>query len=202
MDQQVADDARAWAGRYVEVVERFELCPWAAPARARGEVWIGVCDEVDLLDALRRFDRTPTAMVGLCVLPGFAGDLAALRRVRNQVCEGPLGARLALAEFHPDAPLDAATPARLVPYLRRSPDPMLQVVRHETLSGLRRGGTTLASVDQLALMMGKHVAAPRDVADDVAEQNHARMQRDGVALAAALDELITSRRAATRPRSG
>jgi hypothetical protein len=201
VDQDVADDARAWAQRYVEVVERFDLCPWAAPARARGEVWIGACDEADVTDALTRFDRTPTAMVGLCVLPRFAGDLADLRRLRNELCNSPLGARIALAEFHPDAPLDAASPGRLVPFLRRSPDPMLQAVRHETLSTLRRGGTTLASADQLALMTGKHVAPPRDVAEDVADANYARMQRDGLALSAALDELITSRRAAARPRS-
>jgi hypothetical protein len=78
---------------------------------------------------------------------------------------------------------------------------MLQVVRHETLSGLRRGGTTLASADQLLAMAGGAVAPPpRDVADDVADNNLARMQRDGAALSAALDELITSRRAAARSR--
>lgn len=201
MDQDLADDARAWARRYLEVVERFDLCPWAAPARARGEVWVGACDEDDLMEALAGFERTPTAIVGLCVLPRFTGGLSALRRLRTQVTDSPIGQRLAVAEFHPDAPLDAASPARLVPYLRRSPDPMLQVVRHETLAGFKRGGTTLASVEQLSLLAGKYVAPPRDIAEDIAQHNHATMLRDGAALAAALDELITSRRAVARPRS-
>lgn len=202
MDAAVADDARAWARRYVELVERFDLCPWAAPARARGEVWIGACDEVDLADALSCFDRTPTAAVGLCVLPHFDGDLHALRRLRNQLADGPIGARLALAEFHPVAPLDAGSPSRLVPFLRRSPDPMIQAVRHETLAGLRRGGTTLASIDQTAVMARQHVAPPRDVAEDVAEANLARMRSEGDALADALDGLVNARRAAIRSRSG
>lgn len=200
MDPEVAADARAWATRYVEVVERFDLCPWAAPARARGEVWIAACDQAELPDCLARFERSD-GVVGLCVLPAFTGNLAALRRLRNQVAESPFGARLALAEFHPDAPLDAASPARLVPYLRRSPDPMLQVVRHSTLASFRRGGTTLATPEQLSLMAGQPIATPRDVADDVAETNHARMMRDGAELSAALDGLIAARRAAARSRA-
>lgn len=200
MDAAEAEDARGWARRYVEVVERFELCPWAAPARARGEVWIGACEEADVADALSSFERTPTAVVGLCVLPRFGGDLAALRRLRNRLADGPIGATLALAEFHPDAPLDAATPSRLVPFLRRSPDPMIQAVRHETLRGLRRGGTTLASIDQAALMARRELPPPRDVAEEVAIANLARVRAEGAALAGALDLLITSRRAASRSR--
>jgi hypothetical protein len=202
VDDAVAADAREWAQRYVSIVERFDLCPWAAPARARGEVWIGACDESELVDALQRFDRTPSAVVGLCVLPGFTGDLLALRRVRNQLADGPIGKRLALAEFHPDAPLDATTASRLVPYLRRSPDPMLQAVRHDTLAGLRRGGTTLASIDQTTLMARHPIVTVRDVAEDIADANLARVQRDGALLAGELDTLIASRRDATRARSG
>lgn len=201
MDPAVAEEARAWARKYVAIVERFDLCPWAAPARARGEVWIGAADEDDVTAALEAFERAPGAVVGLCVLPGFTGDLAALRRLRNRLCESPIGQRLALAEFHPVAPLDDASAARLVPFLRRSPDPMLQAVRHATMASFRRGGTRLASIDQLSLMSGKAIPAPRDVADDVADNNLATLQRDRAALAGALDELVSAR-AAARSRSG
>lgn len=204
MDQDVADDACAWARRYIEVVERFDLCPWAAPARARGEVWIAACDVDDVLATLERFDATPDAAVGLVCLPAFTGDLPALRRLRNSLTDSPLGARLALAEFHPDAPLDDGNAARLVPYLRRSPDPLLQAVRHSTLSGLRRGGTTLVSVDQASILAGKPIVVPRDVADDVADVNLARLRSDRAALTAALDDLVNARRrdGAARARSG
>lgn len=201
MDPAVAEEARSWARRYIEVVERFDLCPWAAPARARGEVWIGAADEDDVIAALESFERAPGAVVGLCVLPLFSGDLTALRRLRNRLCASPIGTRLALAEFHPVAPLDDASAARLVPFLRRSPDPMLQAVRHETMSNFRRGGTRLATADQLALMVGQAMPAPRDVADDVADNNLATLQRDRAALAGALDELVSAR-AAARARSG
>ena len=195
MDDAARADARSWAERYIAIVEAYDLCPWAAPARARGEVWIEACEVDEVEDALARFTASPDAVVGLCVIPNFDGDPTALRRWRGALCERPLGRILALADFHPDATLDATTPQRLIPFLRRSPDPLIQAVRHETLANLRRGGTMLVPSDQLAALAGRPPERPRDVSDQVAETNHARMQQDGVALAAALDELVTARRA-------
>ena len=42
------------------------------------------------------------------------------------------------------APREAATPAALVSYLRRTPDPMLQLVRASLLEGLSRGARDLS----------------------------------------------------------
>ena len=195
MDAEIAERARHHARRYVEIVERFDLCPWAAPAGARGEVWIAACDEAEIEDALARFAATPGAVVGLCVLPAFAGDLTALRRLRGRLNTAPIGRTLALAEFHPDAPKDDANAQRLIPYLRRSPDPMLQAVRHETLASLRKGTTVLDPATQAAILAGQPIEPVRDIGDRIADVNFARVQRDGAALAAALDELIGERRA-------
>ncbi|MEZ4399052.1 MAG: DUF1415 family protein [Kofleriaceae bacterium] len=195
MDADAGARACEWARRYVDVVARFDLCPWAAPALAKGEVWITACDQADLEDALARFAATPAAVVGLVVVPGFTGTLAALRRLRGELCERPIGRTVALAEFHPDAPLDDASAQRLIPYLRRSPDPMLQAVRHETLAHLRRGGTTMAAELQAAVLAGHPVPPVRDIGDQIADANLATLRRDGAALAAALDALISQRRA-------
>lgn len=195
MDVEVAERARHWAARYVELVEQFALCPWAAPARAKGEVWIAACDEAELPDALTRFADDDHAVVGLIVVPGFVGDLTALRRLRGRLNEAPIGKRLALAEFHPDAPLDLESPQRLIPYLRRTPDPTLQAVRHETLASLRRAPIMLDAETQAAILAGRMVELPRDIGDRIADDNFARVAAEGPALAAALDALIAARRA-------
>ncbi|MBM4362304.1 MAG: hypothetical protein FJ104_06460, partial [Deltaproteobacteria bacterium] len=49
-------------------------------------------------------------------------------------------------------PLDAATPERLVPFLRRTPDPTIQLVRCEALERVRRGspeGTSFVDLSDL-----------------------------------------------------
>lgn len=195
MDDAERAEARAWAERYIEIVERYDLCPWAAPARARGEVWIEPCEVDDIEATLARFAATAGAVVGLIPVPGFAGDPTELRRWRGELCERPIGKVVAMAEFHPDATLDASTPQRLIPFLRRTPDPLIQAVRHETMASFRRAGTTLVSAEQVAALAGRPPPVQRDVSDQVAEENHARMARDGAALAADLDALINARRA-------
>lgn len=195
MDPTVAERARHWAREYAALVARFDLCPWAGATLANDELWVAACDEADVEDALARFAAAPTAVIGLCVLPAFAGDLTALRRLRGRLNAAPIGKTLALAEFHPDAPLDQTDGQRLIPYLRRTPDPTLQAVRHATLAGVRKNTSIMDPAAQAAVLAGKPVAPVRDIGDRITDANFARMQRDGAALAAALDALITARRA-------
>ncbi len=195
MDPTVAERARYWAQEYVALVARFDLCPWAAATVAKDELWVAACDEADVADALAQFAASPTAVIGLCVLPAFAGDLTALRRLRGRLNEAPIGRTLALAEFHPDAPLDQTDAQRLIPYLRRTPDPTIQAVRHSTLAGVRKNTSVMDPAAQAAVLAGAYLPPVQDIGDRIAATNYARMQRDGAALAAALDALITARRA-------
>ena len=195
MDPTVAERARYWAREYAALVARFDLCPWAGATLAKDELWVAACDEADVEDALARFADAPTAVIGLCVLPGFAGDLNALRRLRGRLNAAPIGRTLALAEFHPDAPLDQADGQRLIPYLRRTPDPTIQAVRHATLASVRKNPAIMDPATQAAVLAGKAVPPVRDIGDRITDANFARMQADGAALAAALDALITARRA-------
>ena len=194
MDPTVAERARYWAREYAALVARFDLCPWAGATLAKDELWVAACDEADVEDALARFADAPTAVIGLCVLPGFAGDLNALRRLRGRLNAAPIGRTLALAEFHPDAPLDQADGQRLIPYLRRTPDPTIQAVRHATLASVRKNPAIMDPATQAAVLAGKAVPPVRDIGDRITDANFARMQADGAALAAALDALITARR--------
>jgi len=68
-------------------------------------------------------------------------------------------------------------------------------VRHETLASLRRAPIMLDAETQAAILAGRTVELPRDIGDRIADDNFARAQAEGPALAAALDALIAARRA-------
>lgn len=196
IDPALDREARRLLGRYQrEVVERFGLCPWAEPARTRGEVRVAVVDDGDAAAALDAFEADGDAVLGLVVMPRFGGDAAALRRLRDALLAGTRGARVALADFHPDAALDTGAAARVVPWLRRSPDPMLQAVRHQTLASLRRAKVTLSPADQAAALAGRAPPPRVDPADQVAADNLETVRADGAAIGGVLDELARDRAA-------
>ena len=196
MDPALEREARRLLARYqVEVVERYGLCPWARPARDRGEIRVWVVDAVEAGATLDAFTVDDAAVIGLVVLPRFAGDPGALRRLRDDLLSGGRTNELALADFHPEAALDVSAPARLVPWLRRSPDPMLQAVRHRTLASLRRTAVTLAPAEQARALAG-HAPPPRlDPADAVAADNLAVVRARAAEVAAAFDDIARDRAA-------
>jgi hypothetical protein len=157
MNGELESEAVRLNRRYVtEIVEAFGLCPWADRARREGHVTEVVFDQT----STERFEPSLASMteladrleidVALFIYPRiganrldfehFARQLRALDAERYPPSEIPF----AIAAFHPDAPPVLANPDRLVPYLRRTPDPTLQVVRHSTLDRVRgeRHGTS------------------------------------------------------------
>ena len=162
--------------RYVEeVVIGWGLCPWAARAWNDGQVTQRVFtdakpDVAAVAAFIAELVAKKDAAIGLAIFPGVSCTVGAWEKFAEQVRRAR-GDFLAAA-FHPDygAP-DAAVgdgplaPARLVPFIRRTPDPTLQLVRASLLDGLRG-----------------------QVSDDVARDNHATIAARG---AAALDALLT-----------
>jgi hypothetical protein len=145
-------------GRYLEeVVVGWGLCPWAERALREGQVRRRV-----LLDAapppeaalpfLRELEAAPEVAVGLVIFP--RADLSPpafdrfAERVRRAQRDGGQRAEFLVAAFHPSAPADASTPERLVSYLRRTPDPTLQLVRASIIerATAARGRDTSAEV--------------------------------------------------------
>ncbi len=190
-------ESRRLLDRYqVEIVERFGLCPWAAPARARGEVRVAVVDAEHAGAALDAFIADSGAIIGLVVMPSFTGDAGALRGLRDELLTAARAATLALADFHPEAHFDATAAARLVPWLRRSPDPMLQAVRHTTLAPLRRSVVLMDAAEQLEVLAGRGSPPRPDPAAVVATDNLATVVEQGDAVAAAFDEIARDRAAA------
>ena len=196
---RAAEVERILARYLVEVVERHALCPWARSAREAGELAVGILWGEPALDAwvteaarLLAAARTRVAMV---VAPELTIARPGLRALRDAVA-----ARLptaGVAEFHPDAALDLATPARLVPYLRRAPDPLLQLVPLALIDAARAGHTTApADRARQAAMLGGQAAAPRELSDQIAAANHATVAAAHAAITTALDDIAADRRAA------
>jgi hypothetical protein len=98
-----------------------------------------------------------------------------------------------VAEFHPDAPLDLKTPARLVPYLRRSPDPLLQLVPLSLLASVRSASPAIDRAEQLRVLGGNAPPPRRDTAERIAETNHATVSAAHVAITRALEDIAADR---------
>lgn len=187
-------EVRRILDRYVvEVVERFDLCPWAKSARLGGEVAIEVLwGEPSIgawVEAGQAMLAQPGARVAMLVAPESAMTVAELRAVRDHVTSAI--PQTGVAHFHPDAPLDLASPARLVPFLRRSPDPLLQLVPLELLESVRGVGVQVDIAEQLRILGGVSTVPRGDIADRIAEDNHARVcaeQHEVMRVLAAIGE--------------
>ena len=213
----------------VEVVERFGFCPWARAARESGNVTLRVVFSVDhddfdeslrLLSELHRRPPRTGAEVGastdiaLFIYPlldldrlGFE-DYARRLRARAEdglglapgVGFGRLDA-FAMAAFHPSAGADLTHPDRLVPFVRRSPDPTLQLVRNSTLSSIKGLASGTAFLDVSALTAAAFKALqeppPKPVRERIAEQNLASVRDAGTdAIEAVLADIARQREAA------
>lgn len=191
-------EVRRILDRYVvEVVERFDLCPWAKSARLGGEVAIEVLwGEPSLaawLEAGQALLAQPGARIAMVVAPETAATVAELREVRDHVTSRI--PHTGVAHFHPDAPLDLATPARLVPFLRRSPDPLLQLVPLALLESVRGAAMPVERARQIQMLGGVGPMVRGDIADRIAEVNHARVSAEQAEVMRVLDAITEDRRA-------
>ncbi|HTB61308.1 MAG TPA: DUF1415 family protein [Polyangia bacterium] len=170
----VAETLRLNARYVEEVVIGWGLCPWAAqawrdggvarrvlaePAAAQASEISGVLAFIDEIAA------RPAISIGLAIFPHATlteaawGAFAERVRRADQARRAPQEeAPFLLAAFHPGnpapartgtAPLDAgavavANAGALVSFIRRTPDPMLQLVRASLIDGLARGGRDLS----------------------------------------------------------
>jgi hypothetical protein len=185
-------EVRRILDRYlVEVVEAFGLCPWARSARLANtiavEILWGEPDAAAFAGAATRALADGT--VAMVVAPTLTLSSAELRRVRDDVAARVPTA--GVADFHPDAALDTTTPARLVPFLRRSPDPMLQLVPLAILDEVRAPPVAADRARQVAILRG--APAPVDVAASIASTNHATVSARAAEITAILDDIAADR---------
>jgi hypothetical protein len=199
--------------RYVtEVVEHFGLCPWADRARREGRVTEVVFEQTDpdafepTLARMKELEDQTTIEVALFIYPRiglnrldfehFARRLRALDAARQ-----PEQIVFAIAAFHPDADAVLASPDRLVPFLRRTPDPTLQLVRESTLTRVRGEfhGTSFYGPE---FFQSPHFGVPPepDIRERIARANHETVIRLGVDALETVFQDILRDRDATRAR--
>ena len=192
-NESIVTETTRLTQRYIDdVVLAFNLCPWAAPALVAGKVEIAVIsasfvwpqDGARLAAEVRqRLTRVaPSAELTLVVMPCLSCSRLEmdelLRKVRTQEGSGEEQDReldFALAGFHPDAPLDGSSPERLIPYLRRSADPLIQGVRRSVLDKIDTGrGSGTAFFDPETMSLGELAAGQekKSLRLKIAQQNH------------------------------
>lgn len=192
--------ARRVYRRYqIEIVEGFSFCPWATKARQDGRVAVevstspGPAPDIDwALQQIATLGANETVDIGLLLFPrvsiqrpAWESWMEVLRRA-DEEARGRRGLPFALAAFHPDAAANLDDPARAVPFIRRSPDPTIQLVRLSVLERVRGTGrhgsvfidpTDMASMDMEAL--AKKLSA-EPLHETVARANRDRIETDGV----------------------
>lgn len=158
--------------RYVrEFVEGLNLCPYAKRTREGGTLHREVVLEeggapgtpgfeaaVDALAAaIARVEAIPAQCVEValvifpalapCLAHGLEGarafeQLVAAARERMVACHANGDAPFYCVAFHPDFAEDLADEHRAVRFIRRSPDPTMQLVRASVLRAVRGSGAT------------------------------------------------------------
>ena len=214
----VREVIRVYERYAVEVVERFDLCPWAERARQAGRVEPRVLFDSDpshlgsALEAITRLAGDERVEVGLLLFPcldigrrDFEHYLRILRRADVERYEPGLGP-FAMAAFHPDAAPDLDHSDRLVPFVRRSPDPTIQLVRKsllDELNGSTRAGTSFLDIRRLAEGFGGNTERETvSLRQWVAERNLATVSQCGAATLEAIFEDIERDRRESYARVG
>jgi hypothetical protein len=193
-----------------EVVERYALCPWAASARKDGRVAEQVLLAAEprealepTLAALEELAQRPEIEIGLFIYPRLALERLAFEHFVAAVRHADAGrhelggAPFALAAFHPAAPARLDDAERLIPFVRRTPDPTIQLVRRTALERVRGPqGTGFFDIDMLTphALLAEPVESLRV---KIARQNLETVERVGVAELEALFEDIQRDRAAS-----
>lgn len=190
----------------VEIVEALGFCPYAERCRLEGRTHEVVmhAEELDLdraLQAVRTVASDERIEIGLLLWPRVYADRRALARfvetLRAAHQREPGGLVMAMEGFHPDAEPDVSAPERVVPFVRRTPDPTIQLVRHAVLDRVRRGtqqGTAFFDPSTMSLDGLLAEDAPRPLHERIAATNHATIVRLGAdAVRAILDDIRADR---------
>ena len=166
--------------RYVEeVVIGWGLCPWAAQAWREGAVARRVLvdpapereTEIDgVLAFIDEIAPNPAISIGLVIFPRATLTEAAWGTFAERVRRADRARRppevsppFLLAAFHPKSGGSAAAAASsgaLVAFIRRTPDPMLQLVRASLLDRLAPAGRDLSGEIARANFVAVNVRTP------------------------------------------
>ncbi|MDP3274416.1 MAG: DUF1415 family protein [Deltaproteobacteria bacterium] len=216
-DETLEDAARAVYARYAaEIVEAFDFCPWARRAREDDQVRIEVISEqtptlaqtLAVSDQLAARDETA---IGLLLFPRVQWSRGAWQRfvadlhTLDAASVRPLQKVFAAAAFHPSAEAVVEDPRRLVAFVRRTPDPTIQLVRHEVLQRVRSKDppeTLFVDAKQIETYLQNITVNPpaRPIAERIAQANRATVVTQGVEhIEALLRDILRERNTRYQP---
>lgn len=161
-----------------ELVERFDLCPWAKGARMAGRTAYHVVLERDFplehfAPLLARWSAAGRIDIGFVLWPRWQGSREDFERIAESLVEESRGVFLTAA-FFPGASRG------IVQMLRQTPDPCIQLVRSSRLARLRaQEPSHYADIFEIPapVLLGR-AACPRH-SPSVFERNAALIEREG-----------------------
>ena len=181
--------------RYLrEFVEALHLCPYAKRCREEGKLQRRVIRRrEDALAAIREIEAMPAdaVEVALLIFPEEPADGEESARAFEAFCgelreqmfaSHPGQAPFYCVAFHPALPRDLLDANRAVRFIRRSPDPTLQLVRASILVRVRGdggGGSRYVDTSLLSLEQAMALLSPASLAERIGEANLATLQREG-----------------------
>ena len=194
MTEAETREALARNDRYLAAfVERLNLCPFARRCRETGQLLRRVIAGVRPAEAARAAVREIEALpadsveVALLICPELDGGPRALDDLLAEV--RPAAHAFYVVAFHPDLPEDLADPHRAVGFIRRSPDPTLQLVRSAVLDRVRgehTGGSVFVDTSKLTAAELLALDAPEPLSDKIAKANLETVRREGPVVLRAL----------------
>ena len=184
--------------RYVrEFVEVFNLCPYAKRTRDSGrlhrvvllEESVAACEalvrEIGKLEAM----APETVDVALMIFPALPTGkdacvafekLVATARERMQSRHPGGDSPFYCVAFHPDFAEDLSDEHRAVRFIRRSPDPTVQLVRASVLRAVRGSGSTdYVDVKGMSAAELLAVTAPLSVSERIGSANLRTLEAEG-----------------------
>lgn len=183
-----AEDALLRNDRYLrEFVEALRLCPYAKRCREEGKLHRRVLrDRSGALPAIAAIEALPedSVEVALLIFPDEPAEGVAAARAFESFCAElrPRVHSFFCVAFHPALPRDLQDAHRAVQFIRRSPDPTIQLVRASLLSSVRGGeGQGSRYLDPAALSLEQLLAlhSPASLSDRIAEANLETLRREG-----------------------
>ncbi|MBI5494216.1 MAG: DUF1415 family protein [Deltaproteobacteria bacterium] len=153
----------------VEFIEKLSICPWARHARLGGRLGRSVLrltepDVAACVAELQRLTAVPPEEldVAVVILPDlalgagtFMRFVSSVRDAFTRVSNPPAG--YYLVAMHPDMHEDLTDPDRAVGFMRRTPDPSIQLSRVSVITAARgtgrndRGETASETVARVGL---------------------------------------------------
>jgi hypothetical protein len=198
----------------LEIVEACGLCPWAQRARVDERFRVRVVLQAELrgteaslaaIDALIADERADVAVLiyprlhlGRLEFERFVSEVRDADAVRH-----PLGCiPFVFAAFHPDAQADTSDAERLIPFLRRTPDPTVQVLRTQVLDRVRSStpqGTQFMDLQMLEALDASGVGEQVSLRQRIARTNLATVEDLGLEeVTRRIDAIAEDRRSTYR----